>query len=275
MSTGFRRALGAAALAAGLAVAAPGPAHAAPAAWVPCGDTAGLVAAIRAANEVGGGMIWLAPRCVYWLSAPAAADHGPDGLPVIGGRVWISGFRSTIARAVGSPFFRIAEIAPYASLTLSGVAVRGGVAAGPGDSGLGGGILNLGRLSTVAAQVVGNTAGYGGGVFDGGGNADLGTTAVVGNRAVVDGGGVYQYGGVLRVSGSSVDGNVAGRDGGGLAVVGGMARLDDSTADDNAAGGQGGGVRVENSSVRLDGSRVSDNASATDCFPEPEVPGCG
>jgi hypothetical protein len=234
------------------------------------------VAAIHAANEAGAGIIWLAPRCTYWLTAPAAVDHGPSGLPVIGGQVWISGDRSTIARAGGTPFFRIAEVAPFGELVLSGVAVRGGVApAGGRGSDLGGGILNRGRLTLITAQVLGNTARHGGGIYDEGGNAELGGTEVAGNRAVADGAGIYQHGGVLSVLRSAVDGNIAGGDGGGMAVVGGLALLRDSSAIDNVAGGRGGGVLVRNGTVRLEDSRVTDNTNDTDCFPEQEVPGCG
>ncbi|GDY30405.1 right-handed parallel beta-helix repeat-containing protein [Gandjariella thermophila] len=279
MHTGLRRAMGAAALAAGLAAgivtAVPGAGHAATAAWVPCGDTAALVAAIEAANDVGGGMIWLAPRCTYRLTAPAAVEHGPSGLPVIGGRVWISGFRSTITRPAGTPLFRIAEVAPFGDLTLSGVTVSGGVAsAGPPGADLGGGILNHGHLTLISARVLGNTARQGGGIADEGGTAELDGTEVAGNNAVADGGGIHQHFGALSVLRGAVDRNVAGLDGGGIAVVGGTALLRHSSAIGNIAGGQGGGLRVDDGVVQLDDSRVTRNASASDCFPAEEIPGC-
>jgi len=275
MRTGIRRGLWAAVLTACL-VGVPATAQADAPAWVPCGDSAALVAAVEQANDDGGGTIRLAPGCEYPLSAAAATDHGPDGLPVITGRVWISGYRSTIARAAGAPFFRIIEVAPVGDLTLTGVTITRGVAPrGAPMSELGGGILNRGgELSLIGSRVVGNTAHDGGGIFHDGGRAELLGSEVTGNNAVAGGAGIYQVAGELSALRSAVDGNIAGGDGGGLNLYGGFALLRETSAVGNIAGGRGGGVRVGGGWVSLVDSRVAGNTNASNCFPRGVVAGC-
>ena len=68
---------------------------------IPCGDVAGLRAAINAANLTPSKptIIHLAPACRYELTS---ADSGENGLPVIGSPITVTGNRSTIARSAAS-----------------------------------------------------------------------------------------------------------------------------------------------------------------------------
>ncbi|MBO3680248.1 hypothetical protein [Streptomyces sp. NEAU-YJ-81] len=78
-----------------------------------------------------GGTVSLAAGGVYTLSSVAATGaNGPDGLPVITGNVTLTGTGATIRRSPSAPDFRIAEIAPGGQLTVSGVTLSGGRAAG-------------------------------------------------------------------------------------------------------------------------------------------------
>jgi hypothetical protein len=189
---------------------------------VPC-QTAALIAAIKAANSVGGATINLAPGCTYALTTANNLDpmFGPNGLPVITSGITLNGFHTTIAGNHSN--FRIFMVASSGNLTLQGLTVTGGSTQGPG-----GGIFNLaGRLTLNHSTVTGNAArgqfSDGGGIFTGTGGTGPAGTAVIndskvnGNTSTGSAGGILNHGGTLILNFSQVNGNAAAKGGGGIA----------------------------------------------------------
>src|SRR5262249_14985649 len=179
---------------------------------IPCGDVAGLKAAINAANITPSKptVIHLASACRYVLTS---ADNGENGLPVIGSPITVMGNRSTIARsaASGTPSFRIWEVKSTGSLTLNHLSVVGGAAS------MGAGILNdRGRLTLNVGSVTGNVVrtsalAAGGGIYNTG-TATIIASQVQGNLVdssgdVAEGGGIENGGGSLTLRASQVFAN--------------------------------------------------------------------
>jgi hypothetical protein len=230
----------------------------APTATVPCGDAAALVIAVGQAAS--GGTVSLAAGCVYTLGSVAATGaNGPDGLPVITGNVTITGTGSTIRRSASAPDFRIAEIAPGGSLTVSGVTLSGGRAVD------GAGILDLGALTLGQSAVTANAAsGIGGGVQVGpGATATLSLSNVSGNTAN-DGGGMHVgTGASLTANSSTFSDNTAQSTGGALANFGNSV-LSAVTLDTNRANDfEGGGIWTSIGNLTFNGGRIIGNRAGS------------
>src|SRR5262249_36672681 len=124
-----------------------------------------LIADINAANLAGGSnTIKLAAHTDFTLSAVDNTTDGPTGLPVIaaGNNLTINGKGDALARSadLGTPAFRLFDVASGASLTLKDLTLANGLATGTtvtgpetvapdgevivlaGSETLGGGILN-------------------------------------------------------------------------------------------------------------------------------------
>ena len=257
---------------------------------VPC-DTAALAAAITTANTAGG-VIRLAPRCVYQITTPATVA---TGLPRITGDVTLVGGPSTtIRRDPAAAAFRILDVAAGARLRVAGIFILNGTTAG-----LGGGIQNAGVLVLGRVTLSGNTAANGGAVANSaGGTATISrtvftanaTTSVGGgalinfgtatisagalrfNTAPINGGGVNtQPGGVTQVIRSTIANNVSGGVGGGLSNLG-TTTLNRTLVEGNRASG-GGGIATGNSNVLLSHSIVRNN-QPDNCSPQGTIPGC-
>ncbi len=152
---------------------------------VPC-DENSLIQAVTEANVApGADTLSLAAACLYEFSNPYALNsgtyaywYGPSALPAIASDITVEGNGATLARAVGSPPFRIFFVGAdagdedtlgYASpgagvLTLRNTNVRGGWAkggistGGGGGAGLGGAIYSQGRVVLERSTVTGNLA---------------------------------------------------------------------------------------------------------------------
>jgi hypothetical protein len=112
----LRALTGAAVVAAAITAVAPVAAQAS----VACNETA-LVQAIDDANAAGGGNVVLEPLCTYDLATShATGANGADGLPIITTVITLTGDQNVITRssALGTPAFRIAEVASTGKLTL-------------------------------------------------------------------------------------------------------------------------------------------------------------
>src|SRR5205823_11777500 len=109
----------------------------------------------------------------------------------------------------GSTFFRVFDIAADSTVTISGLTIRDGHAAG------GGGVLNTGQLTLRACTLTANAAdGLGGGVWNlFGGTATVTSCLVSYNTATVLGGGL-DCDGTTLVRGSIITHNTAGQSGG-------------------------------------------------------------
>jgi hypothetical protein len=207
---------------AGLMLAAPAVALAAPApAAVPCTQQA-LVAAVNAANAAGGGTINLTAGCDYALTS---ADNPGNGLPVVSTRISVNGNGATID---GTGAVRVLEVdGPGGNLSLQNVTITGG------SADIGGGIENMGGSLTLNhSQVTGNTAAVaGGGIASATSDPasvaklTLNNSAVTGNSQTLTGqdnglggGGVVSILGSATLNGSQVSNNTAqGFVGGGIA----------------------------------------------------------
>jgi hypothetical protein len=258
---------------------------------VPCDSTA-LAAAITAVNAPGGGVIRLAPRCVYTIATPATAA---TGLPAITGDVaLLGGPGTTIRRDPTAAPFRLLNVAAGARLVVVGITMLNGV-----TTGLGGGILNAGRLVLRRTTLSGNRAGNGGAVatiagatttishsvvslntttgVGGGGLLNSGlltvfVTVIRANVAPINGGGVNtQPGGTTQLIRTMVDQNTSGGLGGGLSNLG-TTTLNRTVVRSNR-GSSGGGLATGNTNVLLSRSVVRDN-TPDNCSPLDTVPGC-
>jgi hypothetical protein len=257
---------------------------------VPCDATA-LATAISDANSAGGGVLSLASDCTYAITAPATAA---DGLPIITGRVTITGGSNTIIERDVVPLFRIMEVAAGGDLILNHVIVEDGSTAG-----LGGGVLNGGTLTVTSSTFTANTGSNGGAISNsagatasiansglkantttsvgGGAIINFGTlnvsgTSIAKNHAPINGGGVNtQPSGVTHISSSSFVNNTSGGLGGGLANLGTTVLT--GTEVRLNTGSSGGGIATGNSNVTLHASIVQDNIP-NNCNPLNTIPGC-
>jgi hypothetical protein len=172
----------------------------------------------------------------------------------------------------GDPHFtRVFEVAPNATVTLSGLTIRG--ASGYGVAlwdGYGGGILNLGTLTVSACTIYDSYAlNEGGGIFNDGTLTVRGCT-VSGNEAD-DGGGIWNQGTATFVSSTISSNNASDTSpgsyqpdgaGGGISN-GGTLTLSGCTVSANYANGAVGGINNNTSGTVTveNGSTITGNAS--------------
>jgi hypothetical protein len=254
MNTALRRGglSAAVGLALGLAVL-PGQARAATV--VPCNDIPALKAAIDEANRTGES-ITLASGCTYTLTS---ADNGDNGLPVITGNVRIASNGATIRRSpTATDDFRIFQVDPGASLSLTRTSITGGLLQGTGD---GGGIRSGGRLSLTGGAVSGSRAMNGGGIANQlGGRLTLNQTTVENNEAESLGGGVENGGGTMSMTSGALRNNRAGSDGGGVENFGRVdISITGATITGNTSGGFGGGIDSFLATLRVTDGTISKN----------------
>jgi hypothetical protein len=243
-----------------------------------------LLADINAANLAGGpNTITLATGATFALTAADNTTDGGNGLPVIaaGDNLTILGSGDVIERstAVGTPAFRLFDVAAGASLTLTNLILQGGLTYTNGYGGVpadGGALYSQGALTLDGVTVRDNTAAgstpfspaRGGGIWSSGALTLGGNTIVRDNRALGNdawydsdfdfltppgsacGGGVYVAGGTAALTGVTLSANTArggsgyaGADGcgGGLYVAGGAVTLTGVTLSANTARGGNGG----------------------------------
>jgi hypothetical protein len=193
----------------------------------------------------------------------------------------------TNASLLGLGLFRIAEVGPTGSLTLTtGVAfTRGNVL------GNGGGILNRGAVTLTGSTLTGNTAsGNGGGLANAdtpSGTAPAATftnSPVSGNTTLLgDGGAIYNgLRGTLTVTGVSgsplfITGNSAGR-GGGISAVNSTATTLTQTAVTNNHAllllGNSGGVYRQGGTMTTTNAPITANTPNNCVGSVPAVPNC-
>lgn len=138
----------------------------------------------------------------------------------------------------GSGASQVFYIGVNATVAINGLTVTGGKQ----SSGLGGGIyLDLGgTLSMDNSQVVGNSALWGGGIYNNDGTLTLKGCTISSNSATFSqGGGIYNFGS-LTITNSTVTGNSAVETGGGIFHTNGTATLLNSTLSWNSAKSGGG-----------------------------------
>ena len=227
----------------------------------PGGGPQGLINAIQEANADGGGTISLERHCTYTLTnGPFENGRGQDGLPIIESAITIDGNGATVARAGGSPAFRLLEVSddPVGVLTLQDTTLRGGFPGENPDADRGGGAILVngpgsalisgsvfaGNTSNIAGAIsvwVGATVritdstfrkneatlgleGAGGAISNQLGRLIVTNSLITGNSAKTSGGGINSPGGVNKLTNTTISGNrtVGGGDdvGGGVALNG-------------------------------------------------------
>lgn len=253
---------------------------------VACGENA-LVAAVNLANSTpAADTLVLAGGCTYRMTT----SHGgaSNALPVITTPIEMIGPATvTNASLLGLGLFRIAEVGPTGSLTLTtGVAFTRGNVLGDG-----GGILNRGAVTLTGSTLTGNTAlGNGAGLANAdtpSGTAPAATftnSPVSGNTTLLgDGGGIYNgLRGTLTVTGVTgsplfITGNYAGRGGGISAVNSTATTLTQTAVTSNHALlslGNAGGVYRLGGTMTTTNSPITANTANNCVSSTPAVPNC-
>lgn len=189
---------------------------------------------------------------------------------------------------------RVFYLSPAISVTLTGLNLRGGNAAGlnggPDNEDAGGGLYAVGaNLYLKDSQVFSNVAIAGGGLYLEGGEVQLSDNYIVdnqadvgggihleacqatfshnnisGNAARVYGGGLFFNEGQITLTSNIIQGNqsIAGiiGDAGGLFIGASQATLKDNLISDNTASGSGGGLSLSGA-ARLDGNTFITNTA--------------
>jgi hypothetical protein len=258
-----------------------------------------LVAAVNLANSTSAAdTLVLAGGCTYRLTNPHGAGDGPSGLPVITTPIEMIG-PATVTRSTGllnnllNPF-RIAEVGPTGSLTLTTSVTFSNGRAASGLLGLGiengGGILNRGAVTLTVSRLINNSAsGVGGGLA----NADTSTgtapaatftnSPVSDNTAAGSGGGIYNgLRGSLTMTGAGtgtptpvINNTSTGQRGGGIAAINSTATtLTNIRVTLNSANGNAGGVYRLNGAMTTTTSPITANTPNNCVTSVPAVPDC-
>lgn len=234
------------------------------------GGQCSLRAAIDEANNFVGADI---------IALPAGEYHLTLGQLAITDSATVQGAGAATTIIDPDTFNRIFQIESTATVTISGVTIRGG--ATPGEHG--GGIINLGNLTLLSVSLRDNIAGKsGGGIINDVGTSSLtiDNSTISGNRASDGAGGGINFGatGSLTITNSTITNNLATQDGGGV-YVSSMATISSTTitgnvGDNDASGlpGGGGGVWVGGGgALTLQRTIVAGN---TDASAGAEAPDC-
>jgi CSLREA domain-containing protein len=156
---------------------------------------------------------------------------------------------------------RVFEITPSATVTITGVTMRGGWMEIYGD---GGGILNSGRLTLQQSRVMGNRAYLGGGIFNYG-TLTVDTSTVSGNIAddsSAGGGGIHNQG-TLKLIDSTISGNNSNHLGGGLYNwERASATISGSTLNGNNANWSGGAIMNDGIMTMVNSTLNANTATA-------------
>jgi hypothetical protein len=253
---------------------------------VACSENA-LVTAVTLANSTPtADTLVLAGGCTYNMTS--AHGGAANALPVITTPIEMIGPATvTNASLLGLGLFRIAEVGPTGSLTLTtGVSFTRGDVLGDG-----GGILNHGAVTLTGSTLTGNTAsGNGGGLANAdtpSGTAPAATftnSPVSGNTTLLGNGGGISNGlrGTLTVTGVSgsplfITGNSAGR-GGGISAVNSTATTLTQTAVTNNHAllllGTAGGVYRQGGVMTTTDSPITANTPNNCVGSVPAVPNC-
>ena len=152
-------------------------------------------------------------------------------------------------------------------LTLRGLTLTGGRAAGSSATGNdGGGVLfnSSGTLTLANSTVSGNTSTRdGGGISAGVGAITLTSSTVSENTTAENGGGISTVSGSVTLTSSTVSGNTSALGGGGISTESGSVTLTVSTVSGNTSEESGGGIRTGIlTAVTLTSSTISGNVTA-------------
>ena len=178
----------------------------------------------------------------------------------------------TVQRDAAAAAFRIFFIDTGDTVTISGLTISNGRAAGSYPAGSGAGIFNRGDLTLASVAVSGNTSDlHGAGLYiEGSGSANVANSTFDNNQVVpgstqVGGGLMMSISGSVTVTNSTFSNNSA-PSGGGLMNNAGTLTITNSTivnnAATNSAASGGGGIRADDANTNLGNTIVANNTSA-------------
>jgi len=156
----------------------------------------------------------------------------------------------------GGGLSRVFQVDGGVTASISGLTITGGNTAG-----YGGGLYNLGTITLTDCTVSSNSASYGGGL-DSDGTTTLTNCTVSGNSATKgNGGGLENFYGTTILNNCTVSGDSAtNRNGGGIADYGGTTTLNNCTVSGNSAS-NGGGISDYAGTDMLSNCTVSGNSA--------------
>jgi CSLREA domain-containing protein len=284
MSRSTRRSLAAAVISLALATAA----HAAVYIPTKTTDSAGactpqscsLREAILAANQNPGDDVILLHAGTYLLSiAGSGEDLGATGDLDILGNLVLLGDGASRTVVDGHALDRVFHVASGVTAEISGVTITNGRAPG-----VGGGVLNAGRLTLERTLLLGNAsvagpagAGFGGGIYTDGNNSELtvSDSTFAANTAQGGGGGLAAGGTVSLANDTFTDNHSQTDFGGGLYIFSdARATANNLTISGNSAALKGGGILIESSAFIGVSPRITNSIIAGNTAPaEPDCSG--
>jgi hypothetical protein len=149
------------------------------------------------------------------------------------------------------------------TMKISGLTLTGGL-----DANGGGAIFSQERLTVADSVITGNTAQWGGGIYNGEfGILTVLRTRISGNHAIEpvpmalgSGGGLYNWAGTASILDSVITGNDSVTDGGGINNANnGSITIVRSTISDNVATQNGGGINNGDGNVSISSSTINGN----------------
>jgi uncharacterized repeat protein (TIGR03803 family) len=178
------------------------------------------------------------------------------------GRITIDGSSlSTPITISGNNATRVFQIDTGVYAEIANVAITAGQIA----NGNGGGIDNYGTLTVSDCTLSGNSAEFGGGIYnDTNGTLTVSSSTLSGNSATINGGGIVNNG-ALTVRSGILDGNTANNVGGAICNSGTLTASSSSLIGNRVSSNyvaQGGGI-WNTGSVSLSGCSVSDNTASS------------
>ena len=187
--------------------------------------------------------------------------NGSEIILVNNGTLLINGAGANLLTISGNNRSRVFSINAGANITIKGVTITGGNAAGISNNGFGGSIINNGgTLSLINSTVRNNTASeFGGGIYNNdGGTLRLNNSIVSSNFANGNGGGVYNNNSTAAIINSTLDSNTS-NSGGGIYSLFGTVTMTNTTVNSNIAELGGGGIVNVLATMNLINSTISTN----------------
>jgi predicted outer membrane repeat protein len=181
-----------------------------------------------------------------------------------------AGFTGTVSFNTGSA----CSITVTTTKTISASTTIDGTNGGHGVTINGGGSIQIFSVNTGVNFTVqnltianGNTASYGGGIFNNGGTLTVANSTFAGNSAGGAAGGIFNNaaGGTLTVTNSTFSGNSAGYNGGGIVNNGGTLTVTNSTFSGNSAL-SGGGIYSGSGTVTVINTIIVNSTSGGNCY---------
>ena len=240
-----------------------------------------LRAAIQETNALRGADCIFVPGAVYTITIPGAdEDCAASGDLDITDDLTIEGAGAQATIVDGGGLDRVFQVLPSQPqcgrtgvvsphVKISGLTIRNGNVTNDVTNNTGGGITNSipgaqdGFLTLVDVVVTGNSAVFGGGIFNGwGASASMQKVTISANAAAYGAGLYSRDGGEVTITNSTISGNIATGGGGGIDTwFNASLLLTNVTIAENSAALVGGGINSEFNSgpVVLSRTIVADN----------------